>query len=536
MIVTTNTTSSFKKKIILDEENSTKVELETATLDFSGSVTIEIQFSQPIVFFRNHNYQWVDLSQDRIANDFSPKIIKLQNGSYVQANVNFGIWEINKNKPNELLWRFNPEFAAPLTRYSNELNTKKIVAANSQLVLKDNLALLFTKNNPIEVSRSKIPFSAIACFTDHCDFDTLENLKIQRKFLKENNLKITKGFFLNHFSKRDDNASFQNDKEELLKWKDDNHELCYHSLTQSIRTDEEAFNEFYNFIPPIENINIWIDHGFQPYNFSMFEKNNIAKERYEATLLDKNITVLCNYIDAATATKGILNQLNPNDFNLEKYYKSISGLPFLKRIVMLIKNIIFHYDNDEFRVRNYIETITHTKRIFKKGKVLEIFSLFKNAIPVTVMLLKVFFNWNKAKKQTYKVAKYSPLFFKHKIDKKEFYIFQAIEMVDFTKALCKENIDSLVQDSGLFIAHTYFSVNMNHYKGKLINSDNSLNENVVSNFNYLAQKVTEKAIWNPTLSELLDFYKNFQDIVFDIDEKGIIFIKNNTNIPSRSIT
>ena len=45
-------------------------------------------------------------------------------------------------------------------------------------------------------------------------------------------------------------------------------------------------------------------------------------------------------------------------------------------MVMLIKNIIFHYDNDEFRVRNYIETITHTKRIFKKGKILEIFSLF----------------------------------------------------------------------------------------------------------------------------------------------------------------
>lgn len=536
MIVTTNTTSSFKKKIILDEENSTKIELETATLDFSRSVTIEIQFSQPIVSFRNHNYQWVDLSQDRIANDFSPKIIILQNGSYVQANINFGIWEINKKQPNMLLWKFNPEFAAPLTRYSNELNTKKIVSANSQLVLKDNLALLFTRINPIEVSRSKIPFSAIACFTDHCDFDTLENLKIQREFFKEIDLKITKGFFLNHFSKRDDNASFENDKEEVLKWKDDNHELCYHSLTQSIRSDEGAFDEFYNFIPPLENISIWIDHGFQPYNFSMFEKNNISKERFEATLFDKKINVLWNYIDAATATKGILNQLNPNDFNLEKYYKSIADLPFLKRMVMLIKNIIFHYDNDEFRVRNYIETLTHTKRIFKRGKILEIFSLFKNAIPVTIMLLKVFFNWNKAKKQTYKVAKYSSLFFKHKIDKKDFYIFQAIEMVDFDKALCKENVDALVNDSGLFIAHTYFSVNMNHYKGKLINSDNSLNENVVNNFNYLSQKITNKAIWNPTLSELLDYYKNFQETVFDIDEKGSIFIKNNTTIPSRSIT
>lgn len=515
--------------------------LDKIFLNFPGlfshaSFDVKIQFSAPIVSFRNHNYEWVDLSQDRIATDFSPKILKLQNGSYVQANVNYGIWEIHKAQPNELLWRFNPEFAAPLTVYSNALNTKKIVSANSKFVFNENLALLFTKNSPIELSRSKLPFSAIACFTDHCDFDTLDNLKIQRQFFKETNLKITKGFFLNQFSKRGDNASFETDKEELLQWKNDHHELCYHSLTQSIRSDAEAFDEFYNFIPPLEPINVWIDHGFQPYNFSMFEKNSISKERYEATLLDKNITVLCNYIDAATATKGILNQLNPNDFNLETYYKSIADLPFLKRLVLLIKNIIFHYDNDEFRVRNYIETLTHAKRIFKKGKILEIFSFFKNAIPVTVLLLKVFFNWNKAKKQTYKVAQYSPLFFKHTIDKNEFYIFQAIEMVDFTKALCKENIDALVADSGLFVAHTYFSVNMNHYKGKLINSDNSLNENVVSNFKYLAQKVAEKSLWNPTLSELLDYYKKFQETVFDIDAKGTIFIKNNTNIPSRSIT
>lgn len=529
--------SMFKKNIFIDcTSNKNKIDLDTSEFDITSSFDIIIEFSTPIIAFRNHNYQWVDLSEDRISNDFSPKIIKLQNGKYVQANLNFGIWEINKKQPTVLLWRFNPEFAAPLTQYSNELNTKKIVAANSQLFLNENLALLITQENSIELSRSEIPFSAIACFTDHCDFDTAQNLKVQREFLKEINLKITKGFFLNHFSKRADNASFETDRDELLQWKDDGHELCYHSLTQSIRDNQDAFNEFYDFIPPLDNITVWIDHGFQPYNFSMFEKNEISKQRYETTLLDKNINVLCNYIDAATATKGILNQLNPSDFNLDVYSKSISELPFLKRMVMLIKNIIFHYDNDEFRVRNYIETITHTKQIFKKGKVFEIFSLFKNATPVVLMLFKVLVTWNSSKKKTYKVAKYSPVFFKHKIDKNDFYIFQAIEMVDFTKALCKENIDTLVQDSGLFIAHTYLSVNMNHYSGKLINSDTTLNSKAADNFKYLAEKVNQKRIWNPTLSEFLAFYKNYQETIFDIDGKDVIFIKNkNTTIPSRVI-
>jgi hypothetical protein len=63
-----------------------------------------------------------------------------------------------------------------------------------------------------------------------------------------------------------------------------------------------------------------------------------------------------------------------------------------------------------------------------------------------------------------------------------------------------------------------------------------LNEKVVANFNYLAQKIEQKAIWNPTLSQLLEFYTKYQNIVLDIDTNGTIFIKNNYDIPSRSIT
>ena len=152
------------------------------------------------------------------------------------------------------------------------------------------------------------------------------------------------------------------------------------------------------------------------------------------------------------------------------------------------------------------------------------------------MILKVFLTWNSSKKEIYKVAKYSPIFFKHKIDKKDFYVFQAIEMVDFTKALCKENIDTLLENSGMFIAHTYLSVNRNHYAGKLINSDNTLNLKAANNFIYLAKMVNQKTIWNPTLSELLGFYKKYQEMIFDIDEKGVIFIKSkNITIPSRAI-
>src|SRR6478672_2932325 len=71
-------------------------------------VDIEIEFSEPIALFRNHDYRWADLKKDRIANTFSPKIIKLSNGFYVQSNTNHGIWEVQKKYPKKLFWRFNP--------------------------------------------------------------------------------------------------------------------------------------------------------------------------------------------------------------------------------------------------------------------------------------------------------------------------------------------------------------------------------------------------------------------------------------------
>ena len=521
---------------ISDEMLDRKITLDSLSIENLNSFDIIIEFSIPIATFRNHDYTWVDLSQDRIANDFSPKAIRLQNGLYVQANCNLGIWEVNAKNPKQLLWRFNPEFAAPITQYSNENNTKKIVSAQTDFNFAEKLALLLTSKGALELSRSPIPFSAVACFTDHCDFDTLKNLKIQREFFKEKGIKITKGFFLNHFSKRDDNASFENNASELEKWRQDGHELCYHSLSQSIRKDAAAFDEFENFIPPYANIPVWIDHGFQPYNFTLFQKNGISNDKYEATLLNKKIAVLWNYIDAGTATSGVLNQLDSSQFNLENYYASIKGNSFLKRMVSLLKNIIFHFDNDEFRVRNYIDTVSSSKALLVKKDWSAIFKLFKNVIPLVFLSLKVIFKWNKAKKTTYKVAKYSPIFFKRKIAQNEFTIFQTIEMVDFISALSPNNMDAFIDASGLFIAHTYFSVNTNNYAGKLINSDTTLNEKVVSNFNYLAQKIEQKRLWNPTLSQLLEFYTKYQNTVLDMDENGTIFIKNNYDIPSRSIT
>ncbi len=499
------------------------------------SFDIEVEFISRIVFFRNHDYTWQDLKNDRIANEYTSKIIKLEDGTYVQANINQGVWEINKQNPNKLIWKFNPEYSKPIAQYVGESSQKQIYQANTKLNFIENPTLLLSKTGALEISRSTIPFSAIACFTDHCDFDTLQNLKLQRQLFKEANIKVSKGFFLNHFSKRSDNASYKKDKEELDLWKNDGHEMCYHSLSQSIKSDEESFNDFENFNPPYNDVNVWIDHGFQPYNFTLFSRNNIDKNNYENKLFKKNINTLWNYIDSGSSTKGIINQLNTSQFTLNSFYNGIKNFSLKTKIVQLFKNIIFHYDNDEKRIRNYIDTITHAKNVIIKRKIGSIVPLFKNAIPLLNPIFKVIFFWNLQKNKPYKVAKYSPILFKHTIFEKEFYIFQTLEMVDFKKALHQENMNLLIKESGFFIAHTYFSVDMKHYSGKLFLSEGKFDQEVVNNFKYLGIKISENKIWNPTLTELITQFDIFNKTIIDFDENGNLYLKNNSNLISRII-
>lgn len=511
------------------------IDFSKFNIEEASSFDIEIVFTIPIAKFRNHDYVWIGCTVDCIANQYSPKIIQLSNGFFVQANITNGIWEVNKNNASVLLWRFNPEMSSPMALYLGSKNEKVIVQAQQNFNFKDNPALLFTSNEAIEISRSKIPFSAIAVFTDHCDFDTAENIALQRTFFKENAIKISKGFFLNHFSKRTDNASFHNDAEELTKWKEDGHELCYHSLSQSIKSEKDSFDDFYSFVPPFTDMETWIDHGYQPYNLSLFQNRKVTNKVYENTLEQKNIRTLWNYIDSGTATSGVINQLNVQHFTLSRFWIGNKDLHLIKRMQLMIKNIIFHYYNDDVLLLQYKSTATHFKKIFFQKKAASLLPLLKNTFKLSAAILSVFIFWKRNKIRPYKLAKYQTILFKHRIFDKDFYIFQTLEMLDFKKALSKKNIDDLIQEKGMFIAHTYFSVPMSYHKGRMFDTSTTIDTVVAGNFNYLGAKIVNNEIWNPTLSELVQYWSNFDTVVFDIDLNGVVFVKNKTDLNLRKV-
>ncbi len=498
------------------------IEKKTASFD------IEIVFSVAIRTFRNHDYTWADCSENRVANTFSPKIIQLDNGYYVQSNSNQGIWEVEKNNPKKLLWRFHPEFSEPLAQYSGPTNQKIIGNATPGFASFITPALLFSDKGAVELSRSLIPFVATACFTDHCDFDTLENLQKQRDFFKKHQIRTTKGFFLNHFSKRADNASWEKDAEELRQWKADGHELCYHSLSQSIKSREESQHDFFNFLPPFD-LKTWIDHGYQPYNLSLYQKEGLDEKAFAQNLADKKIAILWNYIDSGTATSGVLNQLNPQHFTLQAFRKGISGKTFKKRLSLSIKNAIVHYYADEKLIKKYAQLASS----FKKKAFL---SLAGNVFKVGFPLFKLWVSWPFSKKKTYPLARYQNLFFEHTIAGKKFVVFQTLELLDFVKALKKESLDAFISEKGLFVGHTYFSVPMTYHDGRIFNSSGAVQAEVSSNFAYLGQQIEQQKLWNPTLEELVSYWKQFNEVIFELAENGQITIKNANGIPHRNIT
>ena len=60
-------------------------------------------------------------------------------------------------------------------------------------------------------------------------------------------------------------------------------------------------------------------------------------------------------------------------------------------------------------------------------------------------------------------------------------------------------------------------------------------QQLLGKFNYLSEKIANTTIWNPTLSELLSFLKDYEKVTFDVDENGSIVVKNNIKIPSRKV-
>src|SRR5690606_11674380 len=160
------------------------------------------------------------------------------------------------------------------------------------------------------------------------------------------------------------------------------------------------------------------------------------------------------------------------------------------------------------------------------------FGLIKNLLKVFVFIS---YSTLFERKKPFLYAKYAPLLFKHKIGDEYFNMFQTLEVTNFEASFCKKDIDLLINESGVCIAHCYFSSPLKHQKGKLFYKSDVSPKNE-ENFKYLGEKIKDKAIWNPTLIEFSEFYNEILDMGYHIDSETGKVIENNSKVPIKYIS
>ena len=107
--------------------------------------------------------------------------------------------------------------------------------------------------------------------------------------------------------------------------------------------------------------------------------------------------------------------------------------------------------------------------------------------------------------------------------------------MDYKLGLSQSNLDLLIKENGLFIAHTYFSAPLNYHHGKLFENQNEIDKQVAMNFNYLSQKIISNDIWNPTLKELVTYLKKLRIVSFECNDMGELLIIDENQIPYRKV-
>jgi hypothetical protein len=496
--------------------------IEKKYSDKAEEISLIIEFSRSIIAYRSPRYTWEKLTKKEVSlNSHSPKVIVFDDGTHMISSSNIGAWVLKNTRTLE--WVLKSSLLTPIFHYAQDGSR----VFNRLFDIESfDLELLCTKGEVPEFSRSKIPFKAIICFTDHCDFDHRDNLSKQLLFFNQNNIKVSKGIFLNHFSKRPENTSYERDSDLIKGFHENHHELFYHALTQSARDKEDAIREFQNFVPPVEfKISTYVDHGYQIYNLTKRNETGLSDYEWSALMAQKGIHNFWNYLDSGTANSGIINQLNTEHFSLGRILKYK-----LFDIVFIIRTQLF-FSGNEGLLLNYRELAKLTKKFIQKKSLAKLFVLTRKIIGIAGFLTKsLLFEKNKV----FKYATHTPFIFKNIIGGNCFNFFQTVEVTNFEKTFSRKNIDLLIKESGAIIAHCYFSSPLMHQTGRLFAGDNISFKNQC-NFEYLKHKIQSNDVWNPAISELIQFTNKTSDLKFYWDETKQRICPSDLDVPIRYI-
>lgn len=494
-----------------------------------SEVYLEFEFSSPVKFCRSSAYRWVEpVGLDWVANSHSPKILQCQNGYKVVAQSVQGCWEYSIQEKKLKWYLIHPELT-PVMVYDQE---DRRVFLQNQIVRKGTTfvdGVLWTKGDVEEWARTPLGFVPIVCFTDHCDFDTHENLPIQRKFLGELGIRVTKGFFLYNYTHKSENANFEEEdtQSELIQWESEGHQLAYHALSQSYR-GQQSEEEFRSFMSPpeLKPITTYIDHGFHPYNFTKQPLGNW--ESWYSHMEKKGVQLIWSYVDSGEGNLFSVNQLNPQGFTLHHILKSAQEAKktgILRNRKTLLRDLLmFGVPEEIFWASKYFKgSLYGLKKGFTWKGITSVFVIGVQMLK-TIFTSGIFSNIKNRIHQVFPTARFAPLFFKAPNQKdSQIWIFQTLFVRDFEVVFSKPALEKLLEDKGVMIAHTYFAYANPGHEGRFFEDQSwKIRPQTEKAFARLSEKIRNQEIWNPTLQEMKDFYDQINGLKYSPEGDKIV--------------
>lgn len=479
---------------------------------------LQIKLDARVLRWRNFDYKWVNAEQVRMAGSWSPKILELEGDWRMVAGETHGTWRYDPRQAQELTWILADPLQQPRLHY--DANDHPLLSTCSPARNEWVCTFLFTRSAVPEFSRSRIPFSAILNISDHCDFDSPVLLERQRRFLRRLGLNITKGVFLFHHSKRPWNVSMERQADLLRDWAKDGHELCYHSLSQSTRASRSEWeDDFDRFVTESGSWTTWIDHGFQPYNLSRIPAAAPELIDWARGMRRAGVRLLWNYLDAGQSGPGRINQLNPKHFSLSAYRKTLMQQFSQSGVFELLRsyNLFFCGVRAQKRYQQLAAWLRkkawrQSWRIWPR--------LLAGSFRLLAQLLRVVF-FGSGRLRLPEWQKMTPILFEVGLGGQRFWLFQTVEVHDFAATFSQDNLNVLMGEAGVCLAHTYLADTDRRKSGRLF-ADNKghVMPGAKAALERLSLAVAEEKIWMPTLQELRQQAELLAGLRFVLDERG----------------
>jgi hypothetical protein len=471
---------------------------------FCSSLELVFTLSSRPTHFRTYRYTWERSNRIHIASPLCPKILRFADGTYLMANTCLGSWVYDPSNPRELRWVLLGREVQPFFIFTQD-GTRSWLESGGKIPAGKVFRLLKT-GQPVEPSFSRIPFSPVVVFTDHCDFDSDRLLVRQRELFDKHGIRVTKGVFLKkHSHKGEWNSAYEGNESEYSRWVSDGHELCYHALSQSRLPNPELQDRLYrDFSAPVpgdDQFRTWIDHGYQRYNLSKSKGMEELMERL-SHLSVKGVRNVWNYYDVAEAVDS-LNMLD---------YRQMSPLRILAsggRTLSDRLRILIFFNSGESGLLRYRSL---AGRLKQGGRV----RFIRNAFEMARLLIESF----RGHGSDIRLRNAQSLF---PSTREGVTAFQSIIVKDFVKAFGKP-YRRLKEEFGLAIVHTYFSFLEGHHGSTLfLNPEGEVSIEVERVLESLGRDIKEGRVWNPTLDEFAEYHRILLRFDFERPDHSIHF-------------